>query len=613
MMIAQTYFGFSRRMGACFILLSYFITSCERNAGREDLQDPNASLMVVEAMVDDTENVDLTSPINAMGSIGNSSQSSNRHDVNELANKSTFVEGDDFDAITSISNNWKKSVGEGSNELASGGGISRAATPMTPGFKYRLVLYKLVGSTQTYWRQKQLTSSTSTVTDTTQQIEVVRGDTYRWYAYSYNNATDIPVLANPGANPQINMGNNSDFLYANGTISIPATGAANTPLNINFLHQVGRLAVEIDARGMFADNITQLDVTLGGLPGASAPLTNGTFGLVSGQVTSTAPYTPSATLAVGNFQNVDAGFNDRKAIYFHSATPATLSNNLAVTLNNVTITMTDGTTTRAFTGLNRVFNLTVPSSLAAGRTHNAKIDLVESPLIVNNGLGTTPVRWARTNLYLHPSARNRYRFHATYAHTDMRSSYWPFRANTPTMFGVDGDPCTLVHPTSRPGDGLSVWRQATVADFNTLGVSPGVFGPTGPSQNVVYNPNGGLGYYEYPATGTGAPQYVSSNLRFNMNGFANAVNVVSGLISIEIGNRVGYGTEARIWTHDQFVAIPPIVSLGAYGFRAARVPASGLTAAYNSINPSLLEVLNLSLLGGGLLDSSFQNVRCVRR
>ncbi|WP_166332763.1 fimbrillin family protein [Sphingobacterium chungjuense] len=584
------------------------MTACKRNAGREDLQDPNASLLVVQATIDDAENVDLNSPFDAKGNIERSTRLSGKSDLTNFENSANYIEGDGFDVITSVSSSWKGQEMNGTPALAnSSETLPRATSPMTAGFKYRLVLYKVVGGTQTFWRQKQLTSSASNVVDTTQQIEVVRGDSYQWYAYSYNNANDIPPIATTGSNPAVSMGTNSDFLYATGTFTILPTGAANTPLAINFRHQVARLAVEIDARGMFADNITQLGITVGGIAGGSSPLTTGTFNLATAQVSNPTAYTPTTTFTVANFQNVDAGFNDRKAIYFYSATEASFPA-LSVNLTGVTITMTDGNTTRAFTGLNRSFSFNTSGAMTAGRTYNAKIDLIESPLTV---AGST-VRWARTNLYLNPSERNRYRFYATYAHTNARESYWSFRGDIPTMFGVTGDPCTSVHPTSRPEDGLSVWRQATVADFNTLGTS-GLLGSTGPSQSVVYNTVGGLGYYEYAASGTGSPQFPSSNLRFNMNGSGTAVGLVAGAVTINIGI-TGYGTEARVWTQDRLLDVGGLLGLGAYSFRATRVPAVPLvTSAYNSIVPNVLETLSLGVLGAGLLESPFLNVRCVRR
>ncbi len=602
-----------KHLSAYLLITSVYLMGCDRDTSREDLSDPNATLVVVQAMVDDTEVVPLNDAQNTKANLGDSRSSSTPSGLADIDNKSAFIEGDGFDVITSVSTSWKLKEDESTLEAPNPQSYPRAASPMTPGFTYRLVLYKVVGSTQTFWRQKQLRSSTSTAVDTAQQIEVVRGDTYRWYAYSYNNSSDIPPLTNTGTNAQISMGTNSDFLYATGSFTISATGTANTPLNITFRHQVARLAVEVDARGMFADQVTQLGVSVGGITGGQSPLTTGSFGLLDGQVYNPTPYTPTTTFTIADFRNVDVGFNDRKAIYFYSATPASFSN-FTVNLNNVTITMTDGPTTRAFTGLNRVFAFNTSAAMTRGRTYNAKIDLIESALPFQG------VNWARTNLYLHSSQRNRYRFHATYAHTNMRESYWPFRSTTPYMFstgavGANSDPCTLVHPTTRPSDGLSVWRQATRADYSTLGFNDLLLGvlplvTRAPARSIIYNQTNGRGYYEYATTGSAA-QYPSSNLRFNMNGFGTAVNVASGLLVIDIGIS-NYGTEGRHWSYDRLIDAGGLLGLGAYSLRTRRVTSS-LAGAYNLLNPDIVEVLTISLLGGGLLESSFQNVRCVRR
>ena len=599
-MKTQNFYGTKLQIGSCFLVLCFILSACERRSDHDDLSHADSSWLIVQASVNEAEEETLPSPLNAESSVGATKSSLTKVGHDEKKNNGVYIEGDGFDAITSVTDEWKGgALHQESDHQASASRTARAATPMSVGTKYRLVLYKEVGGTQTFWRQKQLTSSASAAVDTTQQIEVVRGDTYRWYAYSYNNSNDIPPIANTGTNVQVTTGVNSDFLYATGTISISAAGTPNTPLAIVFRHQVARLAVEIDARGMFADEIRQLGISVGGLTGGS-PLTSGMFGLLNGQITSPTPYTPNTTFMITNFENVDAGFNDRKAIYFYSATPASFSN-LSVTLSNVTIAMDDAVTVRTFSGLNTVFPFAV-TGMQAGRTYNAKIDLIESPLTV----GTT--RWARTNLYLHPTkSRNPYRFHATYAHTNMRTSYFPFRSITPYMFGTDGDPCAQVHPTTRPSDGLSVWRQPTGAEFSSLGTS-GPLGSTGPSSSVVYGVLDGRGYYEYAATGTAAP-YPSSNLRFNMNGFGTSLGVVNGLITIQTTPN-NYGTEVRNWSSDRLLELGGLLGLGAYGFRATRAV---LVTTYNSITPNVLETLTISTLGAGLLESSFQNVRCVRR
>lgn len=605
-MAAPNYIG-QQVHRALFILILYVtLSACERKIGEEDLPNADSSWLVVNTVVDETENVDLATAVRASKGVGEIKQAIQTESVDLSQDIGSYIEGDGFDVITSVTNEWKGEDLEATtrpNQFASDGSVSRAATPMPVGVKYRLVLYKQVGTTQTFWRQKQLESSTTTAVDTTQQIEVVRGDTYQWYAYSYNNTDDIPPIANTSTDVQISTGINSDFLYASGTISISAAGIANTPLTIVFRHQVARLAVEIDARGMFADRITALGITVGGLIDGNSPLTSGMFGLLDGEMISSTSYTPNTSFTINNFQNVDAGFNDRKAIYFYSATPASFAN-VAVTLGNVTIAMDDGPTERVFSGLNRAFTFNATTGMTAGRTYNAKIDLIESPVTVAG------VRWARTNLYLNSGTRNPYRFNATLAHTNKRSSYFPFRSNTPYMFGRNGDPCALVHPTTRPGDGLSVWRQPTGPEFSTLGTS-GPLGATGPSQTVIHNVIDGRGYYEYAATGTAAP-YPSSNLRFNMNGVGTAVNVVAGLITIDIGIS-NYGTEVRNWSSEQLLNVGGALGLGAYGYRATRVPQVLLVPAYNAITPNVLEVLSLSLVGADLLQSSFQNVRCVRR
>lgn len=80
-------------------------------------------------------------------------------------------------------------------------------------------------------------------------LDAVKGGTYTWYAYSYNNNETIPEPANT-ANPAIDTAIDKDLLYATGEVVV-----AKTPQNqqdtynvaITFQHKVAQVSVKVDA------------------------------------------------------------------------------------------------------------------------------------------------------------------------------------------------------------------------------------------------------------------------------------------------------------------------------------------------------------------------------
>lgn len=115
-----------------------------------------------------------------------------------------------------------------------------ATQPMTPGFKYRLLIYR--NSSPNLWQTMEVTAGQEI------NIDVAKGDTYRWYAYSYNSTESLPVPANT-TNPTVEAPIDKDLLYADGAITIPNTpvGESHTyPIAITFYHKLTQITVRID-------------------------------------------------------------------------------------------------------------------------------------------------------------------------------------------------------------------------------------------------------------------------------------------------------------------------------------------------------------------------------
>jgi hypothetical protein len=116
-----------------------------------------------------------------------------------------------------------------------------ATQPMPVGYTYRILIYDK--ATGLLWKTVQATSGTPV------SLDAVKGGTYTWYAYSYNNNEAIPEPANT-ASPSIDTAIDKDLLYATGEVVV-----AKTPQNqqdtynvaITFQHKVAQVSVKVDA------------------------------------------------------------------------------------------------------------------------------------------------------------------------------------------------------------------------------------------------------------------------------------------------------------------------------------------------------------------------------
>ncbi|MNJ96987.1 hypothetical protein D3C87_147230 [compost metagenome] len=135
--------------------------------------------------------------------------------------------------------------------------LSRATTQnMQSGFKYRVLVYNK--STGQLWHTVQAVAGTPL------SMDVTKGNSYVWYAYSYNNAEDLPEPNNL-SDPAIETNIFKDLLYAKGEITIAQTAVNqqdNYPINIVFNHRVAQVYVKVDA-SILADyaNINSVKVS----------------------------------------------------------------------------------------------------------------------------------------------------------------------------------------------------------------------------------------------------------------------------------------------------------------------------------------------------------------
>ncbi|MDV2445995.1 hypothetical protein CMU93_00585 [Elizabethkingia anophelis] len=119
-------------------------------------------------------------------------------------------------------------------------GVVKSTSPMSKGNTYRILIYNK--KTGVLWKTLQAISGNPV------PIDVEKGSSYVWYAYSYNDQDNIPEPVDK-QNPTIDTSIEKDFIYATGEISIPLTNGNqdNYPVNIVFAHKVAQVNIQIDA------------------------------------------------------------------------------------------------------------------------------------------------------------------------------------------------------------------------------------------------------------------------------------------------------------------------------------------------------------------------------
>lgn len=127
--------------------------------------------------------------------------------------------------------------------------VAATFSNMSNGIHYRVLIYTETNNT--------FVASVEGIVGTPLRVTVPSGQSYKWYAYSFNSTAQIPdptSAPNSPSNPSITTPYTTTLLYtSNTTGTINANG---TPISITFKHQLTQLNVELDARGMFADVTT---------------------------------------------------------------------------------------------------------------------------------------------------------------------------------------------------------------------------------------------------------------------------------------------------------------------------------------------------------------------
>ena len=162
----------------------------------------------------------------------------------------------------------------------SSSGLRAEATPLTDGFTYRIQLYhKDSDGVFRFVKAENATSGDEL------KIDVIKGDTYKWVAYSYNNTEELGT--GESETTVVEAPTNKDLLYASDEVTIPNTPKDEytaVPINILFQHQMAKVSPQLDATNLalYAD-VQHITATFT----QELTFTAGSFNIQDGAMTAT--------------------------------------------------------------------------------------------------------------------------------------------------------------------------------------------------------------------------------------------------------------------------------------------------------------------------------------
>lgn len=567
------------------------ITGCNKDKNQNGQEIPTGKNKIVVRVAGISDGESVATP-------GTKSSSSKM--ATTPAHTIELVQTNDFDAIIALDN---KSITNASTigGLKATGGSRAASTAMNPGNTYNLYFYLEQAGTYTLAKVTPLTAGTETT------VELENGN-YKWVALSYNNTATLP----DGNTNSVTLPENTDVLYASSNLTIGGPEVA--AIDITFNRVFARIAVEVNTLGIFGPMELTPTISVTG----DKVLKTGTIDLTTGEFIGSLTTGTDLALTSTDFTDIDPVGTDayQKVAYFYTAgQPA---KDLTLTLSDLTIKLDDATKRYFF-----LSTLTQSKSITPerGKNHRFMVGITESALT----LGTT--KWARSNLFYRTTdvlgAITPYRFYANNPYLpNQQESFFSFKGHFPGRLASANpanqkDPCALVYPAG-------LWKTPSQAEISPLtsnqGLLDGALGsvldllgtmPATPGSNY------GTIYIEYPITAGFNPAYGgttsrSNRVRLYYNGVQNNVILANGLINLSV---IEGGKTAGIWTSDRVLDGGLLDQLstgvGAWGYLGS-TKSQSLFQPQRAIATKSAGLLNIDLLGLGLIGSGFMNVRCVR-
>lgn len=351
-----------------------------------------------------------------------------------------------------------------------------ASSPLTSGVKYRVLVYDEDGN--------YVGAVDGTAGSPAGGVGVETGKKYHWYAYSYDETTDLPAIANT-SDPVIDVGASQELLYAHGTVDLTVLG--NNPVPVIFERRLSQIKLVIDARGTFAPILEEgTKITTSNLTKSEFKIIQKTYqnqqsveGVFKGE-DEIKRLDPGTTKDSVVFVNIYAADDDRGVPFSFNF------DSLALKLDYTT----DGTNpaTRIFTNVGQEFSF-VPEP---GYRYVVNVRLIES------GVEISGTKWARGNLYYTWQDNGfRFRHSGTYPY---QSRFYPsiYTADFPEDFyhnggGFHASDENFSDFTYRP---VEFWNFNTIVPYagDQLYQARKIYNITGDWPEFV-NPYIGKGYY----------------------------------------------------------------------------------------------------------------------
>lgn len=560
---------------------AFSVVSCssKENGNGQELPDGTSQIIVNASSVADNETT--------VAKISKAGISTSNHQSVEMIN------GNGFDALIAVDQNLPKATTINNKGIQASAGNRAAA--LEPGTTFRVFLYKKVGVNYVYQQSHLLTTGTAT------PISVDNGSAYKWVALSYNNTDLIP---DRGANDDFTLPQNKDVLYASSTTDF-TTSDTPVPVTITFKRLFSRIGIELNTMGLFG-TMNSATVGVSGQTVKTGTINLTTKAFVGPLTTGTTP-----TLAFGNFTNISDA--SQKIAYFYTADPTPL--NIAVTIQNLVITLDDGNTRNFGTS---TLSKTIPVTPELGKSHRLLVGIGESALTYGG------VQWSRSNLFYKTGSTTPYRFNPSnlYSATIDQNSYFSFKGHIPRKLASGNpanqkDPCALVYPAG-------LWKTPSKPNLNAIQNREGILsdllgsildliglGAATPGAEIDNGLGGTNHYIQFtPTAGVhaayGANTSPENKLRFNYNGLQTNVGLIEGLITLNLGT--SKGNQAAFWTEDQGLDLLGLAGVGAWNYL-------GFSAGITKNTPKGTAgagLLNIDLLNLNVVSSALMNVRCVR-
>lgn len=220
-----------------FLTLSMILYSCSKS---QEGPTEGSSQLTIQIS-------GINNPTNSQGKMASLDINNNiQDDFLNVSHKETIKENDFIIDVISEQENIDIQINDNgaiNNNLNTIRQKIATTSKMGSGIKYRILLYnKDTG--------KRATSIVATAGQSL-TIDVVKGQRFKWYAYSYNSVDDI---INPDeTNPTLTTPTDKPLLYASGEIT-PILG--NNPLPITFSHKLTQLNVNVHSRNYFGDIVS---------------------------------------------------------------------------------------------------------------------------------------------------------------------------------------------------------------------------------------------------------------------------------------------------------------------------------------------------------------------